>query len=141
MNLVVDANLVVSLVLPLPYSDLAREKLLEWKHLGKTVLAPTLLEYEVVSVLRKAITIGAMDAQLAQSSLDQILRLNIRVIPPTNSLHLDALTWAERLRQAKAYDAQYLALAASLGLPLWTADRRLANRAAEIGVNWVHCID
>ena len=134
------ANLIVSLVLPLPYSDLARDKLLEWKKLGETLLAPTLLEYEVVSVLRKAMTIGAMDMRLAQSSLDQILQLNIRSIPPTISLHLDALVWSERLRQAKAYDAQYLALAASLSLPLWTADRRLANQAAEIGVTWVHCI-
>jgi predicted nucleic acid-binding protein len=47
---------------------------------------------------------------------------------------------AAQIGQSKAYDAQYLALAARENAPLWTADRRLANAARGAGLDWVHWI-
>lgn len=51
-----------------------------------------------------------------------------------------AFDWAEKLGQSKAYDSFYLALAETLRAPLWTADRRLANAARQIGISWVHAV-
>ncbi len=81
-------------------------------------------------------TAGDMDQQYAQAALSEISALNVQTL----LLHLGALAWAAQLSQANAYDAYYLALADSLHLALWTADRRLANRSAQIGIRWVHCI-
>ena len=47
------------------------------------------------------------------------------------------LSWGKRLAQSKAYDSFYLALAERMGEDLWTGDRRLFNRAQQLGVGWV----
>jgi predicted nucleic acid-binding protein len=140
MSVVVDANLVVSMALPLPYSDQAKGKFLEWKHAGESLLAPVLYEYEIASAIRKFVAAGAIDGRYAQVALGEILALNIQTFPPSLPLHRSALAWAARLNQINAYDAQYLALAESMRLVLWTADRRLANCLAQIGIDWVRCI-
>jgi predicted nucleic acid-binding protein len=38
------------------------------------------------------------------------------------------------------YDAHYLPLAAQEGAKLWTADKRLANAAQQVGISWMHWI-
>lgn len=48
-----------------------------------------------------------------------------------------ALAWAERLGQIRAYDAFYLALTEGEDATLWTGDGRLADRARQLGVEWV----
>ena len=55
-------------------------------------------------------------------------------------LHERALRLAAELGHAKTYDAHYLALAKELRVELWTADRRLANGARTIGIDWVRWI-
>ncbi len=52
----------------------------------------------------------------------------------TPNLHVRALELASQLSQSATYDAQYLALAESLGCELWTADERF-YRAASSGVD------
>jgi predicted nucleic acid-binding protein len=49
-----------------------------------------------------------------------------------------AYQWAGRLGQARVYDGFYLALSELYELPLWSADRRLVNRAKLSGADWVH---
>jgi predicted nucleic acid-binding protein len=140
MSVVVDANLMVAIVIPLPFSEAARVKIAAWKLAGESLLAPILWEYELASALRRAIFQGFLDAGQAVWALNQVLLLNVESIPPSSSLHLGSLAWAERLGQSRAYDAQYLALAEQTRLLFWTADQRLANAARAAGVNWVHWI-
>jgi predicted nucleic acid-binding protein len=140
MNLVVDANVVAALVLPLPYSDRATQRFVDWKRDGMQLNAPLLLEYEVVSVLRKAVVAGMIDSETTAETVRRILALNVRCLPPTAELHLRALRWAERLGQSVAYDAQYLALAEHQQAELWTADRRLVESARQAGLSWVRWI-
>lgn len=140
MNIVVDANLVVALVLPLPYSDQATAKMIEWKRAETELLAPWLLEYEVSAVLRKAIVAGLLTIETASEALTRILDLHIRCLPPTPELHTCAWQWAERLGQSKTYDAHYLAVAEQQQAELWTADRRLANRAHQTNATWLHWV-
>jgi predicted nucleic acid-binding protein len=140
MSAVIDANLVVALVLPLPYSDQATQKIVVWKQSGLALLAPILLEYEIAAVLRKAVVAQLLTTDLALEAMGKVLDLNIQRLAPTAHLHERAFHWADRLGHAKAYDAHYLALAEQEGAELWTADRRLANGAQQAGVHWVHWI-
>ncbi len=59
---------------------------------------------------------------------------------PSSELDRSALHFAERIGQSKAYDAQYLALAARENAAFWTADGRLARAAQATGLAWVHWI-
>jgi predicted nucleic acid-binding protein len=140
VSAVVDANLVAAVVLPLPYSDHATQRIMAWKRAGPELLAPVLLEYEIAAILRKAVIAEWLTTDLAVEAMAKILTLNIRCLPPTPSLHERALRWADRLGHSKAYDAHYLALAEQEGIELWTADRRLANGAQHAGADWVHWV-
>ena len=139
MSLVVDANVALALVLPLPYSAHAEQLWSTWQQRGEVVYAPTLWGYEVTSALRKAIALANLPTAHAERSLETLLALGVELIPPTVDLHRAALRWAERLQQTVAYDAHYLALAEALGCPFWTADQRLSEAAREHApwVRWI----
>ena len=106
----------------------------------RSPLSDRLLEFEVASALRKAAVAGLMTTPQAVEAMGNVLTLNIECLRPTHELHEKALRWAERLGQSRTYDAQYLAVAEQMGLPLWTADQRLANGTRHAGVAWVHWI-
>ncbi len=140
MTIVVDTNLAIGAVMSQQYSTKIVARLSGWRQSGEHLIAPTLLEYEITTALQRVITQGLLDKRGAEMVLDAILKLGIELISPSREHHLDALRWAERLGHSKAYDAQYVALAAREGAPLWTADRRLANAAQAAGLAWVHWI-
>jgi predicted nucleic acid-binding protein len=140
VSVVVDANLVVAIPLPLPYSEPARRVMSAWKESGETIFAPLLWEYEVTNALCRAIVAGLLSLDEATGALRRILILNVKSVPPTPALHQEALRWAERLGRSKANDGQYLAVAGELGSPLWTGDQRLVNAAIRLGIQWVHWI-
>ena len=140
MTLIIDANLISAIVIPLPYSEVARQKMMTWKQDGEVISAPVLWEYEVTSTLRRAMIHGLLESQEVSGSLHRIMLLNVHSIPPTEALHRRALEWSHRLGQARAYDAQYLALAEQSGAQFWTADERLYNRARQLDISWVRWI-
>lgn len=140
MSAVIDANLLAAVVLPLPYSDEATQQITAWKRAGLELLAPVLLEYDIAAILRKAVVAQWLTTDLAVEAMGKILTLNVRCLTPTVHLHERALRWADRLGHSKAYDAHYLAVAEQEGIELWTADRRLANGARQLGAQWIHWI-
>jgi predicted nucleic acid-binding protein len=140
MRIVLDANIVAALIIPLPYSDQAAHRMMDWQETGTGLFAPTVLEYEMVTVLRKAVVAEMITADEAADAIPSLLGLNIETVALTQSLHDNALRWTERLNQTVATDAQYLALAEQLGVGFWTADRRLVNGARQVGASWVHWI-
>ena len=135
MIVVVDANLSLAQVLPLPYSPAVIERMRIWQDELPRILVPGLWEYEVVTGLRRACFQRLLSLDQAQSSLDELLGMELEVVPASPNLHRRALEWAEQLGQSRAYDAQYLALAEQEGAELWTGNRRLANGAASLGVD------
>jgi len=139
--MVLDAGVVLALALPLPYSDQAADRVRALKQSREELYAPALLEYEVCSVLRRGVARQLLDAGAAAEALDLIASMRIRLISPASSLHGRALSWAARLDQSKAYDAQYLALAEEMRCGLLTADARLARSARALGVTWVESFD
>lgn len=104
------------------------------------MLAPVLVVYELTTIMRKAIAKGWLSDRAAADRLQAILQAGPQLVPPDDHLNQEALAWAKRIGQNKAYDAHYLALAAREDAPLWTADKRLANAAQAAGLTWVHWI-
>ena len=140
MNIVLDANLIASLVIPLAYSEQATTLVLDWKRQGVTFVAPALWSYEVSTVLRKAVVTDYLSPDELDFALEQVWKINIQDVPASLALHQQALDWAERLGQSKTYDSAYLAVAESLQTEFWTADRPLVKSAQRAGAHWVHSI-
>ena len=115
---VIDAGVGVCSALDVPLSDATGRAWNEWRQVNAEIYAPQLWRYEVTSVIRKALALGAADDELCRS----------------------AFRWAARLRQNAAYDGFYLALAERLGANFWTTDKRLVNATRQAGVAWAHWI-
>ena len=137
---VIDANLAVASVVPLGYSDQARQLLHKWLEVGDELFAPTLWEYEVVTSLRKSIVGKAIRPERVVPALVEVFQLGVYIVPQTLDAHIRALEWAQRIGQIVAYDAQYLALAEDLEAEFWTADKRLAETAQQAGATWAHWV-
>lgn len=136
----IDANLSLALVLPLPYSQKAESRIDSWFAQGRRLLVPLLWEYEIASALRKAEWLGVVPAQRVADCLHELWALRFERIPPSPELHARAIQWSRRLGQSKAYDGQYLASAEVVDGELWTADGPLAEQARRLGVQWVYSV-
>lgn len=98
--------------------DLARKRLR-----GERLVAPEVLDLEVVSVFRKALLAGKLDERRAALALGDLVDLNLERVS-----HRSLLPRIWELHQnVTPYDAVYVALAETIGVPLVTADRRLAQ--------------
>jgi len=85
--------------------------------------APELIDLEVVSVLRRQLSAGGLDARRAQLALD-----DLRELPMQRAPHRPLLTRCWELRDnLTPYDAAYFALAEALESLFLTADAHLAN--------------
>ncbi|MDY7094673.1 MAG: type II toxin-antitoxin system VapC family toxin [Acidobacteriota bacterium] len=140
MSIVVDANILVAQVLELDYSEAARAKLAEWLDQDLRLYAPTLWRYEALSALRKFVRHKILLQKEAVEAIKAFAGLGIQEVRPSPALEEETLVWADRLDQAVAYDAAYVALAESLEFELWTADRRLARAARAAGAAWVRSL-
>jgi predicted nucleic acid-binding protein len=132
----VDASLVVSLVLRSAVGVQAAELWRRWAAEGRTIVAPSLLYYEVCNALHRYVVSGEVAPDDAADALDAVLDLPIAVEPDAD-LHREALAAARRFGLPAAYDAHYLAVAERWRADLWTVDRRLHERMRS-QVTWVH---
>lgn len=134
----VDASLVVKLVVEEVYSSEARALWRGWQNEGREIVAPSLLRFEVTSVLRKHVVRGLRTAAESRQALELALAFEIQYMEPAN-FHLRAFELADRLGRPAAYDAHYLAVAEYLMCDFWTADERLVNTVQSVlpWVKWV----
>lgn len=90
---------------------------------GEDLVAPELLDLEVVSVLRGQMLAGSLDARRADLALNDLSAMPLKRAP-----HLPLLQRCWELREnLTTYDASYVALAEALDVLLLTGDRRLAR--------------
>lgn len=117
--LVVDASvLVAALADDGADGDTARARLRD-----EELAAPELIDLEVVSVLRRQLSAGTLDARRAQFAVDDLWDL-----PLQRASHRPLLARCWELRDnLTIYDAAYVALAEALECALVTADTHLAN--------------
>jgi predicted nucleic acid-binding protein len=94
---------------------------------GVRLHAPTLIWSEVASGASQLRWRGEISARQAQAALEQLLRTTIETLP-SRELAVDAVRLAQKFGWAKTYDAEYVALAMRLAIPLLTSDARLAAR-------------
>ena len=128
---VVDANIAVWAVLPLVESDLVTELFTNWGLAGRALYAPALWLPECISAIRQYIYIGAIEPEKGDEAIAGLFQLEVETIESTELRCRNALYWADKLGQSKAYDGFYVALADELDAQLYTGDRRLANGAGK----------
>jgi predicted nucleic acid-binding protein len=140
-TVVIDASLAIKAILPLADQDHdILKQVAEWRQERARLVTPEIWLQEVVSVIRQAIYAHILSQEEGRVAVEDVFRLGVEVLPSDQVLCQRALAWAERLGQSKAYDSFYLALAEQLNAELWTSDRRLLNRAQQLGVGWVKSI-
>lgn len=122
--LVVDASvLVVALVDDGPDGRAARDRLR-----AESLVAPELVDLEVLSVIRRAHRAGALGEQRALQAVTDLQSLPLR-----RTSHRPLLHRCWELRDTvSAYDAAYVALAEAAGATLLTGDGRLARAAGPV---------
>lgn len=125
--LVVDASAVVDLLL----ANAAGARVAEHVE-GHALLAPELLDAEVIAALKGLERGGALSSHRAAEAVSDLLALPVRRWPLR--VLVDDV-WSLR-DQLSTYDAFYVALARAAACPVLTADARWA-RAGGLGVTVV----
>ena len=124
MSVCVDASVLIHWLVPQQLEPTAYELMDGWIEDGEEIVGPALLLSEVVSVLRRQVHRGVLDAEDADRMVWLVLRLGIRRVDNV-MLYRRAYEIATRYGHSRAYDAHYVAAAEQEGCQLWTADRAL----------------
>ena len=135
--LCVDASVVVRLLIDTPESERVYVLWEAWQSADRTLVAPTLLYYEVANALYRYEKAGELTEVEVQQALDTVLALPVQLIGD-NALHVEAVLFARRAGLPATYDAHYLALAERLGAEFWKADRKLVLHVGA-ALPWVRC--
>lgn len=102
---------------------------------GSSLLAPELMDAEVLSVLRRAVLSGRLDDDRALMAVDDLATWPVDRVPHRA---LVRIAWAYH-QTVSAYDALYVAAARAHDIPLLTADGRLARAPGlDIAIHHVH---
>jgi predicted nucleic acid-binding protein len=124
MNMVVDASVAVEYLLRTKLGQRLAEQLET-----QTLLAPELIDVEVLAVLRGAVRGKQLSLERAQEALADLEVWDVERVP-----HRALWRTAWQFRgNVSAYDAFYVAVAALHDAPLLTADGPL-SRAPKLGV-------
>ena len=99
------------------------------------ILAPSLLEYEVINGLIIARKRGRIEEETVFNAIDGFLGLGIE-LKDLSVFSVRVLRYCD-VYNLSAYDASYLALAQEEGIPLITSDRRMYN-AVRNDLKWVN---
>ncbi len=110
-----------------------------WSKEARSVNAPALFYAEVTSTITERVYRRSMPRADADFLLRAALNWPIIILDDVRSIQASALEFATRFNRPKAYDAQYLAVAHTLGCELWTSDRRLVNAVGD-KLPWVRWI-
>lgn len=135
----VDASFIIRSLTPNPDLQYATDLLEQWVANQQPLIAPSLLSYEVSSVLHRLQHLNKLEPQIAQEAFVTFQQLGITLI---DSPQLHNLAWrlAQQFGHSRTYDAAYLAAAQLYNAEMWTADKRLYNTVYE-QLNWVRILE
>ncbi len=122
----IDASFLVLALVPDRFSDRAETLLAQWDQAGTTLIAPTLLAFEVISTLRRFVYLQTLSPKEGDEALEAFLHIPIRLSARRGIFPL-AWRLARTFNRPRAYDTAYLALAQLAGCEFWTADEWLYN--------------
>ncbi|HLJ62064.1 MAG TPA: type II toxin-antitoxin system VapC family toxin [bacterium] len=132
----IDASIALMLLLPHDLTTQADALWSLWTREGVDRVTAPLFFAEVTSVLREHVYRGILSNSDGDQAFAVFTSLRIRGISSTG-LQPQAWSLAKAYNRPRAYDAQYLAVAAMLGCEMWTADRRLVNAVNAPWIRWV----
>ena len=116
--IVVDASVAFEIVLRTALGMQAGERLI-----SEDIHVPHLVDVEIASATRRQVFAGELGMDAAEEALQNLMEW-----PLIRHAHTPLLPRIWALRHGiSAYDAFYVALAETLGVPLLTCDARLAN--------------
>ena len=121
---VVDASVAVEYLLRTPLGLMVADAIED-----ALLIAPELIDAEVLSVLRRAVLRGHLEEARALMALDDLTDWPVDRVSHRS---LARLAWQHH-RNVSAYDAFYVAAARTYDLPVLTADGRL-SRASGLGI-------
>ncbi|HEY57648.1 MAG TPA: type II toxin-antitoxin system VapC family toxin [Anaerolineae bacterium] len=135
--LVIDANVCLYTLAPLPEHEQAKNLMASLLRYERPWYAPGLWRVEVLSGLRKIVAAHLMTRTEMGEAVSRFWEWPVQVLPEDRELLERALRWSERIGHRVIYDSVYLALADGMNAELWTADRRLYQRARRAGADFV----
>ena len=135
--IVVDASTAIGALLPRLAPVDTLDCFMAWRRAGVAILAPPLWLAESTSVIRRYVHAGLLTGDEGATALDDLAALDVTIVPDTMARCRAAYDWATRLGQVRAYDGFYLALAQELAARFYTGDKRLANGARQLGIDWI----
>jgi predicted nucleic acid-binding protein len=131
VSIVVDANVVVSLVTTSPRQVAASAWLDRWHTEAEDLHVPQLFTYEIASALAGMEAGKHITAAASGQVWNLVEALELTLHPPSSGATLVSI--ARRLRRSSACDAAYVDLALQLQAELWTLDVKLARNAESLG--------
>ena len=120
--IVVDASVILQILLNWDKDAKLKNAIIE----AKPLIAPHFSDLEVLNGFRRHLRLGALSENRAVQAIEDLTALNI---DRRSVSLLSKEIWALR-NNITPYDAAYVVLAADLGLPLLTRDKKLAQEAA-----------
>ena len=98
-----------------------------WLDAGYSLIAPTLIFYEVANVLHQHVRQKILTRQEADTAFQLALNLNLVTMMDAD-LHKRAILMARTHQLPATYDAHYLALSERMGAEFWTLDGKLVSK-------------
>lgn len=128
-RVVVDTSLALKWVVQEDDSAAANVLLADWIAQGISVLAPSLMAYEIANALHQRVRKADLTPEDAERALTQLYSTGINFRWPRTAsvaiaLSVKALEIARAFGLGPAYDTQFLSLAEHEDCEYWTADRR-----------------
>lgn len=130
-TLCIDASVVIKWIVPESESDVALDRLREIKDNNISLLAPSLLDYEIGSVLRQKVTRGFLEAGDVYPIIERYKQLDILLLHLSN-LVFQAVSVADTLKQPSIYDIGYLLIAKQQKTLFLTADKKFYKSASPL---------
>jgi predicted nucleic acid-binding protein len=111
----------------------------QWQRDKVTIIAPTLLIYEVSNALLRYYRSGEFTQEELIKLVNKVFKLGIQ-LERDNDLHLKAVEIAVSTSLPVTYDAHYLALCQRYSIPFYTCDKRLFNSVKSV-FDWVNFVN
>jgi predicted nucleic acid-binding protein len=124
----VDASFLLKMFLPEEKSDEAETLWKAWVGDHVEIMAPTLIVFEVSSVIRNKVFRGNLTEKEGEGISNLIKEIDLSLIYTPELLDI-AWEIGTILNTPNLYDCFYLALPRLFRIPLWTADKKLFQSA------------